>query len=105
MRMSEIPSKVSPRISKLSWLRKILLLLAITLLIYGPASAYFLSNSDGEHDHDLYRARTQTIIDGGWTIGLILIIIGTTLICDADRIGFKSDAFVTKTTHMEEVVR
>jgi hypothetical protein len=45
--------------------RKIPLLLVITLLVYGPASAYFLSDPDQEYDYNIYRSRTQTIIDGG----------------------------------------
>lgn len=65
MRMTDIPSKVSSWIGSMSWRRKVLLLFVMTLLIYGPAIAYFLTDPNQLYDYNIYRERTQTIIDGG----------------------------------------
>lgn len=43
--------------------------------------------------------------DGGWMLGLLLVLIGTALICDAARVGFKSDGFITTNVRSEAEVR
>jgi len=60
-----IVDPVSSSIGKMDARRKVLTLLVTTIIIYGPAIAYFLSNTSIQYDYDIYRERTQTIIDGG----------------------------------------
>jgi len=45
--------------------QKVLSLLLLTVMIYGPGIAFYLSDTSVHYDYDLYRARTQTILDGG----------------------------------------
>ncbi|HPR98715.1 MAG TPA: hypothetical protein PLC39_05405 [Methanomassiliicoccales archaeon] len=60
-----IVQRLASSVSRMDARQKVLSLLLITLLIYGPAIAYYLSDPSVQYDFDIYRSRTQTIIDGG----------------------------------------
>ena len=60
-----IVQRIASSVSGMGPRQKALSLLMITLLIYGPAIAYYLSDPSIHYDFDIYRSRTQTIIDGG----------------------------------------
>lgn len=52
------------KLRRLSTWQKVLSFLLITVLIYGPGIAYYLSDDSAQYDYDIYRERTQAILDG-----------------------------------------